>query len=1198
MSTPAEIIAARIAAQANKASQEDYNDYSDSDVDDGVSSLTASIPSLTDESAFPTLGGGKKPNTTASVGASWGLGGSATASKSPSIGSNGKFKSSTIQEAFSLDADDQLNMDRPEFIKILTTVKAETKTSIECTTSQHTKRRTFLITGKPEDVKLAKRLVIKKLTKPVSTSFEVPAKLRAKIIGPQGKVLRPIISESEVKIEIGAEETFVDGDASNDDIFNKVITIVIYGDTEGCKLAKGRILDIVKDETKNLSIKISVDETVKPFAAKFLQDFIDEQFKELDILVPEFKSSKNVITIIGERELALSAKDEINSKLAQLASKLVIEDVPIPKLKHQFLPIDQILEEENVLIKLLGTGVQFIGEKAKIPVAKEKARQTTSQYKIEVLDMSKAHKGNIPHVSAVAEFLKVQGFFNQVGLKHGVVVNAPSKSVLDTATITSIPIEFVVNSAEVSDENIKAAKKEVVSTVNKLAPDSVKVIDDIDSFLISKVPSAIDSLVKENNITYVILNNRISLFTNDSSVQDSEDFEFEDTSKINEAFESVDAALNSLRELKSDLETVVLEVPGSIQKFVSGRGNTTLNAIIGEVEPHSVAVKLNFDGEIQSEDKLHIHGLKSQVASVQKSIERVINDAKEYGDKYVSTVSIPSTTLSRLIGKNGQFLNSLVNEFGVRIDVAEEEDQKENKKTEIALTGIKKNVESCQAKIVSLSKKWADETLVRIKIESQYHRRLIGANGKFINRLQDKYGVRIRFPSAIELSSNSPDAPKTKDEVTIKGPSKAVAGAKDELEEFYRFEKENGFEQTIEISTKVIPRVIGKSGETINDIADATGVEYQFKRDNVKEEETGVVEVKLTGSKSALKEAISRIQSIVDEAENFVSIDVEVDSKYHRDIIGQNGSKMREIISIAGGDSLPPYKYHKLLNLPNAGSGSNLVNSQGPKEIVNKIVSQLNDLVALKEASVLIEVEVPKEKQRFLVGPSGSTRQALEKEFGVSIEVPRQNDDSAVVKVSGLPEQIEAAKLKIQELTKDDWNDSIDIPENLHWFVSEGGQVFRTLRSNFNVDVGHDNLTRKASKLSNASFPKVPEDSLPTDDDKVKFIIQEREVVDGANIIPWRLKGEKENTVKALKFLQHRLQLAQEADHCAWFYSSKPSSFSKVIGPGGSTVKKIREKSKSQITIPRASDQNSNYIYLVGSKDNLEVAKGLIETLL
>jgi len=42
------------------------------------------------------------------------------------------------------------------------------------------------------------------------------------------------------------------------------------------------------------------------------------------------------------------------------------------------------------------------------------------------------------------------------------------------------------------------------------------------------------------------------------------------------------------------------------------------------------------------------------------------------------------------------------------------------------------------------------------------------------------------------------------------------------LKELYAFEKENGFKQVVQIPLKAIARVIGKAGETINDIADGT----------------------------------------------------------------------------------------------------------------------------------------------------------------------------------------------------------------------------------------------------------------------------------------------------------------------------------------------------------------------------------------
>lgn len=1174
MSTPAEIIAARIAANANK--HDDLIEYSDSDNEEGVESLNGSIPLLKDESAFPALA--KRSQNSTPTTSTWVSGAVSAATAATSAA-----KSSTVQEAFSLDADDQLNVARPEFIKVLQTVKSETKTNIECTTSQLTKKRTFLITGKPEDVKLAKRLVIKKLTKPVKISFTVPSKLRSRIIGPGGKTLKPIISQFEVRIDIGNEETIVDGDESNDDIFNKLVTVSIDGDVEGSKLAKAKILEIVKQETKTLSIKLPIDDDIKPFVSSALQDIVESS--DLDILVPDHKSLKNTITIIGDRDAAIDARDLIVSRIDQLSSRIVVDEVPIPKIKQQFLPIDQILSEDNVLIKLpleTEANVKFIGERSKIAGAKEKARKTTSQYKVEVLDMSKAHKGNLPHVSAVAEFLKSKGFFKSVGDKHNVTINAPSSKYLNSGEVNSIPIELVVKTSESGENDIKASKKEIVAAVNSLSPDSVKVIDDIDHFLLNKVDSQIGELAKNTDVSYVILNGRITLFNTHDSIEESEDFDFEDPA-TNDNFETINNALNPLRELKANLASQVLDIPSASQKFVSGRNNTTLNALLSSVEPNSVIVKLNNDGTGFADDKLYIHGLKTQVSSIRKAIEEVIQDSESYGDKYTATASIPSTILSRLIGKNGQFLNSLRDEFGVKIDVEEEEETK----SDIVIVGIKRNVEACKSRVVSLSKKWADETTARLKIESQYHRRMIGANGKFINRLQDKYGVRIRFPSATELASPSPDSPRNKDEVTIRGPSKSVAGAREELEELHKFEKDNGFEQIISIPTKAIARVIGKSGETINDIADATGIEYNFKRDDDKEKETGLVEVKLVGSKAGLKDASSKINSIVDEVENFVSIDLEVDSKYHREIIGQGGSKMREIITNAGGDDLPRSRYHRLLSIPNEGSGSNVINSQGPKHIVNKIVEQLNEFVALKESSILIEIEVPKDKHRLLVGPSGSTRQSLEKEFGVTIEIPRADDKSPFVKLSGLPEKIEEVKAKIQDLTKDDWNHSIMIPETYHAFVSEGGQIFKTLRSKYDVEVSHEKASRKASRLSSVLVPNPPEE-------EEEFLVKPLDLVDSDVEIPWRLKGKSENTAKVLELLENRLELAKQSTFGAWLYAADASKFSKVVGPGGSTVKNIKEKSNTLVVVPKSTDKNSHYIYIIGTEENLKIAKTLI----
>lgn len=1192
MSTPAEIIAARVNGIHLDEPEILVSDtYSDS----GSGALTSgTAPLIADETAFPALGG-----SAASVASTPSWGPHVTAPKglvaparvlSPA---NGKFKVSTIQEAFSLDSEDQLNVTRPEFIKILTSIKADTRTNIEATTSQHTKKRTFLITGKPDEVKLAKRLVIKKLTKPVKLVFSVPAKVRARIIGPQGRNLKPIVAANEVRIDIGSPE---DDDASpapedEDDVFAHTVKITVEGDVDGCKQAKAQILAIVKEETKSLALKVALDAGLKPFAAAALAH-VESHHSDVDFSIPTYGSAGTKIALAGDRDAVLAARDAVRETLAVLATRLVSEDVPIPKVKHQFLPIEAILDAHNVLIQLPAEGetaVKFTGERLNLAAAQEEARKTTLKYKVEVLDMSKAHRGNLGHVRAVAALLTHNGTFKRIAGENSVVINAPSTAFLANETLSSIPIEIVTNTDDA--DAIKNAKKAVVSVVNRISPDNALVVDDIDVFVALRVPLALKDVAKEHKVSYVVLGGKVTLFSEDDGAAD--DFDFVDAPPASEALAAANSALDGLRELGQSLKSEVLEVSAADQANVAGPRNTTLKSILASVEKDSV--KVSFDTEA---GELSIRGFPAAVDTVANDIRQVLADIHDHQD-YTATVTVTAGVLSRLIGRNGAGLAALKEEFGVKIDISDDgRSDDPAAKVEVVVGGIKRNADEAARKIGQISKKLADETLVRVRIEHQYHRRMIGQNGVYINRLQDKYGVKIRFPAADNSISAFSDAPKSKDEVTIKGPSKGVQKAEEELKELQQFEKENGFKQTVQIPLKAMARVIGKSGETINDIADGAGVEYRFNRNNDSEEKLGFAEVELTGSKSALKEAAAKIQAIVAEIENYVLVTVSVDPKFHRDLIGQGGQVMREIISKAGGDDIPRAKYYRLLSIPNEGLGLDQVTLQGDKAIVDKVVEQVKAIVALKEASVTEDYDLAKEKHRLIVGPSGLIRQALEAEFDVTINIPRPSDASTIVQLVGLPEKVAAAREKLDQLTKDDWNEAVDVPLQYHALVLEKGAVFKTLKNDFNVEVVHGNFTRQASKLSSTPIPAPPADAAPEEGETSKLTAQSV-VSNGLEVvIPWRLKGLDADTKKAAAVINSRLENAKVADTVAWLYSLTPALFHKVVGPQGSVVNKIRTKTNTFITIPRANEKHGNYIYLVGLAEGVEAAAKQISALL
>lgn len=75
-----------------------------------------------------------------------------------------------------------------------------------------------------------------------------------------------------------------------------------------------------------------------------------------------------------------------------------------------------------------------------------------------------------------------------------------------------------------------------------------------------------------------------------------------------------------------------------------------------------------------------------------------------------------------------------------------------------------------------------------VRIPRQYHSGLIGSSGKYVIRLEEKYGVKITFArepteDAQDTNGTGPRARENlkADEVLIKGGKKGVASAKTEL---------------------------------------------------------------------------------------------------------------------------------------------------------------------------------------------------------------------------------------------------------------------------------------------------------------------------------------------------------------------------------------------------------------------------------
>lgn len=1122
---------------------------------------------------------------------------SSSPSPSPSSSNGGSrpMRSKTIQEAFTLDLQSQLSITKPEFSRIVQSVKQTHNVSVESTLSKNS--RTFLISGVRENVHAGRRELVRKLTKPVIDVIQVPSKSKAAIIGSGGKNIREIQDSFSVKINVGREDN---PDSYDEDLNDYSADVSIHGDIDSVKLAKAKILDIVKEETKNAVIKFTIED-------RKVLSFVDlsSLTKDEDVKVQFFENTGDII-ISGPREEAKSTKSNLLNYFKKLSTELTDEQVAIPA-KFQFLiDTEEIKDKFNVIVTFptdpVDETVSFLGPREKVQDAITFARTSSKAYAVDTLDISKSHSKNLPHAKNLALYFAKYDCLKALQDAHPntkIVVPTPKS----LATSDSVCIH-ISGKSEQTDE-IKSVRKELISFVNDIPPEETLVIDDLDYELFHKeIKHTLLGFEKDTAFIqfgdYYPGNDAILLI----ALTSSEDFK-PSTEEIKEKLNKANSSLDHLRNKQSNLESKTFELKSETQDSLFGESSVTLKLILEEVSQEEG--HLQFKLHTPTENEITLRGNEKAVKIATKALDSII---KSPSKKSNDSIEIPANSVSRLIGTKGANTQQLREKYDVQIDVPSETENGKQQTVQVALVGLQYNIEHAKTFIAAEAKKWADITTKELIVAPKYHRNLIGPQGAYRNRLQDKYNVRIFFPRNEEV-------------VTIRGPSRGVAKAYQELQALLDFEMENGYKSVIIVPAEHVPRIIGKNGEMINDIRADFGVEMDFLQKNTdpKVQETGEVELEITGSRQAIKDAAKKVETIIAEASDFAKTTLDVDRKYHRTIVGAGGHTLRDIIAKAGGDE---YR-NKSVDIPNANSETSIITIEGPKKFVDLVVKEINKIVEEGENSITKELDIAPERQGALIGPGGVVRRQLESEFNVVLHVPNKG---VIGKVSlvGLPANVAKAEKKIlSEIIKDNFDYEIQIPEKLHEFVSERGAFIQKLRFDHAINVRHGNGTRKANKLSRKAVEIPVERVRGSDEEKVKFTVEEIAAPNDANDegeIPWRLSyepidldnilGEDEETKKeekdkstddskkqaaldeAIKLIEERVTLAPTATAVGYIWSADSKKFNKIVGPGGSNIKKIREATGTIINVPKKSDKINDVVYIRGTTEGVKKAGDLV----
>eukprot|EP00123_Amoebidium_parasiticum_P012021 comp21066_c0_seq1/m.28357 comp21066_c0_seq1/g.28357 ORF comp21066_c0_seq1/g.28357 comp21066_c0_seq1/m.28357 type:complete len:1230 (-) comp21066_c0_seq1:211-3900(-) len=281
---------------------------------------------------------------------------------------------------------------------------------------------------------------------------------------------------------------------------------------------------------------------------------------------------------------------------------------------------------------------------------------------------------------------------------------------------------------------------------------------------------------------------------------------------------------------------------------------------------------------------VELRGPKEGVASAKAKVQEILD---EMAREVTVEVAIAPEHYGSIMGKGGSRIQTIQDTHKVQVKFprarGEAEASEEGETSEghmVRISGAPENCEAAKNDLLALV-----PVHVTMDIPVDFHGSLIGRGGRGASQLRDDYGVTLKFPSASKESSH----------VTLIGPPQAVEEAKKFLEsrlkeiEAERKDREaRNHRLEVTVDGEMVPRIIGKGGQTINQIRNETGCNINIPKDK----KEGPVTVTLVGYPAACEAAKAMIEELTEansQGGDVVEDEIQVDHRVHGRLIGAGG---------------------------------------------------------------------------------------------------------------------------------------------------------------------------------------------------------------------------------------------------------------------------------------------------------------------
>ncbi|KFP38471.1 Vigilin [Chlamydotis macqueenii] len=1110
------------------------------------------------------------------------------------------IKASVITQVFHVPLEERKYKDMNQFgegeqAKICLDIMQKTGAHLELSLAKD-QGLSIMVSGKLEAVMKARKEIVARLQTQASATVAIPKEHHRFVIGKNGEKLQDLELKTATKIQIPRPD-----DSSNQ--------IKITGTKEGIEKARHEILLISAEQDKRAVERLDVEKVYHPFIAGPYNKLVGELMQDTGtrINIPPPSVNKTEIVFTGEKEQLAQAVARVKKIYEEKKKKTTTIAVEVKKSQHKYVigpkgnSLQEILEKTGVSVEIPPTDSS--SETVILRGEPEKLGQALTEV------YAKANSFTVSSVSAPSWLHRfIIGKKGQNLAK--ITQQMPKVHIEFTEGEDKITLEGPTEDVNVAQEQIEVMVKDLI---NRMDYAEINVDHKFHRHLIGKNGANINRIKDLYKVSVRIppdneKSNLIRIEGDPQGVQQAKKELLELASRM-ENERTKDLIIEQkfhrtiigqkgerIREIREKFPEVIINFPDPAHKsdIVQLRGPKNevekctkyMQKMVADLVENSFSIsvpifkqfhkniigkgganikkireesntKIDLPAENSNSETIVITGKR---ANCEAARHRILAIQKELANITEVEVSIPSKLHNSLIGAKGRFIRSIMEECGgVHIHFPTEGSGSDT----VTIRGPAQDVEKAKKQLLHLAEeKQTKSYTVDLRAKPEYHKFLIGKGGGNIRKVRDNTGARIIFPTSED---------KDQELITIMGTEEAVKEAQKELEALIK-NLDNVVEDSMVVDPKHHRHFVIRRGQVLREIADEYGgVMVSFPRSGTQSDK-----VTLKGAKDCVEAAKKRIQEIIEDLEAQVTIECTIPQKFHRSIMGPKGSRIQQItrdygvqIKFPDREENPAPVAEPVVqeNGEEGGEGKDADPSSPKKCDIIIISGRREKCEAAKEAlqalvPVTIEVEVPFDLHRYIIGQKGSGIRKMMDEFEVNIQVPAPELQSDIITITGLSTNLDPVMCSVllylillllfQALRSFKLTVTVD-PKYHPKIIGRKGAVITQIRTEHEVNI---------------QFPDKDDESQAQDQITITGYEKNAEAARDAIM---KIVGELEQMVSEDVTLDHRVH-------------------ARIIGARGKAIRKIMDEFKVDIRFPQSGAPDPNCVTVTGLPENVEEA--------